>query len=49
MPCELKHITIREGTKDAVKGAEAMFDILEYSYIVTLQSVLPTYYLLRNY
>ena len=28
--------------------AEAMFDILEYSYISTLQSVLPVYYKLRK-
>ena len=28
--------------------AETMFDILEYSYISTLQSVLPAYYKLCN-
>ena len=34
---------------EILQKAEAMFDILEYSYIVTLQSVLPAYYILRNY
>ena len=34
---------------EILQKAEAMFDILEYSYIVTLQSVLPAYHMLHNY
>ena len=42
-------IVLLEEVLKILQKAEAMFDILEYSYIVTLQSVLPAYYLLRNY
>ena len=44
-----RDIVILEEVLKILQKAETMFDILEYSYIVTLQSVLPAYYLLRNY
>ena len=41
-------IALLEEVLKILQKAEAMFNILEY-YIVTLQSVLPAYYLLHNY
>ena len=41
-------IVLLEEVLQILGKAEAMFDILEYSYISTLQSVLPAYYKLRN-
>ena len=42
-------IALVEEVVNILQKAEAMFDILEYSYIVTLQLVLPAYYILHNY
>ena len=41
-------IVLVEEVLQILGKAETMFDILEYSYISTLQSVLPAYYKLRN-
>jgi len=36
-------VALAEEVLEILQKAEAMFDILEYSYIVTLQLVLPVY------
>ena len=41
-------IVLVEEVLQILGKAETMFDILEYSYISTLQSALPAYYKLRN-
>ena len=41
-------IMLLEEVLQILRKAEAMFDILEYSYISTLRSVLPAYYKLHN-